>query len=174
MISGAFPNSKSFATPFGIRHALSSQELFDSALALYQINPKTQATLRRAVSTSYYALFHFLIEEACKNWTRPEQRPALARVFEHKRMLDASNSRVARYKNAASGSAEFHLYSVAYAFCQLQQKRHHADYDLSSTLATSNVELALDSVAEAFTSWSAIQHDQIAQDYLFSLLFKER
>jgi hypothetical protein len=150
------------------------QELFDSALALYRINPETQATLRRAVSTAYYALFHFLIEEACKNWARPEQRPAITRVFEHKRMFDASNSRVAKYKNAAGGSAEFHLYSVAYAFCQLQQKRHQADYDLSSTWATSSVKLALGSVADAFASWSAIQHEQIAQDYLFSLLFKER
>ena len=148
------------------------QELFDSALALCQINPGTQATLRRAVSTGYYALFHFLIEEACKNSARPEQRPAITRVFEHKRMFDASNGRVAKYKNAASGSAESHLYSVADAFCQLQQKRHQADYDLSGTLATSSVELALGSVADAFTS--AIQHEQIAQDYLFSLLFKER
>jgi hypothetical protein len=150
------------------------QELFDSALALHQINPETQATLRRAVSTGYYALFHFLIEEACKNWARPEQRSALARAFDHKRMFDASNGRVTKYKNAANGSAEFHLYSVAYAFCQLQQKRHQADYDLSSTLATSSVELALGSVADAFISWNAIQHDQIAQDFLFSLLFKER
>ena len=150
------------------------QELFESALALYRINPETQATLRRAVSTAYYALFHFLIEETCRNWARPEQRPALARTFEHRCMLDASSGRVSRYKNAATGSAEFHLYSVAYAFCQLQQKRHQADYDLSGTLATSNVELALGLVADAFTNWSVIEHDQIAQDYLFSLIFKER
>ena len=40
-----------------------------------------QASLRRAVSTAYYALFHFLIFEATKNWKRVEQRNALARVF---------------------------------------------------------------------------------------------
>jgi len=30
-------------------------------------NP-TQASLRRAVSTAYYALFHLLIDEAVGNW----------------------------------------------------------------------------------------------------------
>ena len=150
------------------------QELFDSAVALYQVNPETQATCRRAVSTAYYALFHFLIDEACKNWIRPEHRAALARAFEHRRMLDASSNRVTKLRNAARGSAEFHLYSVAYAFCQLQEKRHQADYDLSLTLAASNVEVALGMVADAFTSWGVIRDEQIAQDFLFSLIFKER
>jgi len=42
-----------------------------------------QASLRRAVSTAYYALFHLLISEATLNWKRAEYRDALARVFEH-------------------------------------------------------------------------------------------
>jgi hypothetical protein len=79
------------------------QDLLDSAVALYRVDPETQATLRRAVSTAYYALFHFLIEEACRNWTRPEQRPALARMFTHGIMAGASDSRIKRYKNAAQG-----------------------------------------------------------------------
>ncbi len=151
-----------------------SQELFDSALALYQVSPETQANLKRAVSTAYYAIFHFLIEDACQNWTRSEQRFALARVFEHKRMADASSSRVAKHKNATGGSPEFHLYSVANAFCQIQQKRHQADYDLSSSFSATDVELDLRLVANAFASWNVIQNEQIAHDYLFSLLFKER
>jgi hypothetical protein len=89
-------------------------------------------------------------------------------------MLDASNSRVGEYKNAVLGSVEFDLYSVAYAFYQLQQERHKADYDLSFTLSTADVELALGLVADAFESWKTIRDEQIAQDYLFSLLFKPR
>ena len=34
-----------------------------------------QASLRRAVSTAYYALFHLLISEATLNWKRVDQRP---------------------------------------------------------------------------------------------------
>jgi hypothetical protein len=39
-------------------------------------NPK-QASLRRAVSTAYYALFHLLISEAVANWSRTNLRAAL-------------------------------------------------------------------------------------------------
>lgn len=48
-------------------------------------NP-TQASLRRAVSTAYYALFHFLIDEAVGNWGVVRQRSILARSFEHSNM----------------------------------------------------------------------------------------
>jgi hypothetical protein len=63
---------------------------------------------------------------------------------------------------------------VAYAFCQLQQERHRADYDLSKRLSAADVELAVGLAADAFEDWNAIRNEQIAQDYLFSLLFKER
>jgi hypothetical protein len=82
------------------------QELLDSAISFYQVDPKTQATLRRAVSTAYYSLFHFLIEETCRNWARPEQRGYLARVFDHKTMLSASNRNVEKHKNAPLDSKE--------------------------------------------------------------------
>jgi hypothetical protein len=151
-----------------------SSELLDSAVALYRVDPETQATLRRTVSTAYYAFFHFLIEETCTNWARPEQRGKLARCFDHKQMSIASNRRVAEHKNAAAGSKEFHLYSVASAFSQLQEKRHIADYDLSQTLSSSDVALDILLVEEALASWDTIRREQVAQDYLFSLLFKER
>src|SRR5277367_3991443 len=48
-----------------------------------------QASLRRAVSTAYYALFHLLISEATLNWRRPEQRHLFARMFEHGKMKSA-------------------------------------------------------------------------------------
>ena len=78
--------------------------LLDSAVAISQVDPQTQANLRRAVSAAYYALFHFLIDEACGNWIRPEQRGKLGRAFEHKQMSDASNRCVRKYENAARGT----------------------------------------------------------------------
>src|SRR5579859_5592687 len=53
-------------------------------------NPK-QASLRRAVSTAYYALFHLLISEAVSNWSRVSLRTALGRAFDHNTMKAASN-----------------------------------------------------------------------------------
>jgi hypothetical protein len=91
-------------------------ELLDSAMSLFQVSPETQATLRRAVSSAYYALFHLLIGDACKNWSRAEQRGRLARKFEHARMLAASKQCVDKYKSAAPGTTDSNLFTVAHAF----------------------------------------------------------
>ena len=40
-----------------------------------------EASLRRAVSTAYYALFHLLIGDAVGNWGITRQRSELARTF---------------------------------------------------------------------------------------------
>ena len=51
-------------------------------------NPK-QSSLRRAVSTAYYAAFHLLVADFIANWKIPEQRARLGRMFEHRRMSGA-------------------------------------------------------------------------------------
>ena len=53
-------------------------------------NPK-QSSLRRAVSTAYYALFHLLIADFVLNWKRPDQRVRLGRMFEHRKMVQAAS-----------------------------------------------------------------------------------
>lgn len=69
-----------------------AEDLLKQALLLLHKEPKTptQASLRRSVSTAYYALFHLLIQDACANWSRLDTRDHLARAFEHKTMKDAS------------------------------------------------------------------------------------
>src|SRR5690348_10656250 len=68
-----------------------SADLLEQAkhLAKREKNKPRQASLRRAASTAYYALFHFLIYEATLNWRRPEQRKSLSRFFEHGKMKAA-------------------------------------------------------------------------------------
>lgn len=62
--------------------------LLEQAQHLVRREPKRpkQASLRRAISTAYYALFHLLISEAVLNWKRAEDRVELARMFEHTHM----------------------------------------------------------------------------------------
>jgi hypothetical protein len=101
-----------------------------------------QASLRRAVSTAYYALFHLLISEATRNWKRVDQRPLLARLFEHGKMKAASDKQRAdcdRFMNSnprPSPGPQLdcmqHLFRVAHTFFQAQQQRHTADYDNST------------------------------------------
>jgi hypothetical protein len=55
-------------------------------LANLESGEPKQASLRRAVSTAYYALFHLLIDEAVGNWGVARQRSILARTFDHGKM----------------------------------------------------------------------------------------
>jgi hypothetical protein len=64
-------------------------------------NP-TQASLRRAVSTAYYALFHLLIDEAVGNWAVERQRSVLARTFDHGRMKKVCEDYVNNYYGSGS------------------------------------------------------------------------
>jgi hypothetical protein len=59
-------------------------------------NPK-QASLRRAVSTAYYALFHLLIDEAVGNWSVARQRSLLARTFDHGPMRRVCDDQVKNF-----------------------------------------------------------------------------
>ena len=58
-------------------------ELLELAKHLASIDNATyrQASLRRAASTAYYALFHLLVSETTLNWKPVETRAALGRLF---------------------------------------------------------------------------------------------
>lgn len=137
-----------------------------------------QASLRRAVSTAYYALFHLLIHEATLNWRRVDQRAVLARYFEHGKMKAASDKQRAECNRFFSSSPPTgpelnsyrHLYNVADTFFQSQQQRHTADYDNSKQWTRTEVLTQVTLVQGAFHSWKAIRKEPLAQAYLISLL----
>lgn len=56
-------------------------ELLSQALELVHSTPASQASLRRSVSSAYYAVFHLLIAEATSNWNNQPLRSALGRGF---------------------------------------------------------------------------------------------
>jgi uncharacterized protein (UPF0332 family) len=137
-----------------------------------------QASLRRAVSTAYYALFQLLIHEATLNWKRVDQRALLARFFEHGKMKAASEKQRgdlnSYFKTNPAPSPELdcarHLHRVADTFFQSQQQRHTADYDNSKTWTRTEVLTLIDLVDAALESWHTIREEPTAQAYLISLL----
>src|SRR6266700_381067 len=66
-------------------------DLLSQALQLVHTAPQTQASLRRSVSSAYYAVFHLLIDEATANWNNATLRSALGRAYDHHSMKDASD-----------------------------------------------------------------------------------
>ena len=139
-------------------------------------NPK-QASLRRAVSTAYYALFHLLISEAVANWSRVNLRPALGRAFDHNIMKAASN-RIQDTRQfpfvGENARVVASLKAVAKTFAELQEKRHTADYDNTTFWTRTEALVHIKSAEQAFRAWKSIRTEQIAQAYLVSLIVKKR
>ncbi len=137
-----------------------------------------QASLRRAISTAYYALFHLLIYEATLNWKQVDQRAMLARFFEHGKMKAASDKQRGECKRLIGSNppdgpeldSYRHLHNISDTFFQSQQQRHTADYDNSKQWSRTEVLTQVTLVQEAFHSWKAIRAGQPAQAYLISLL----
>jgi uncharacterized protein (UPF0332 family) len=88
-------------------------------------NPR-QSSLRRAVSTAYYALFHLLVADFTANWRVTAERARLGRMFEHRKMSGAGLK--LQDKNNPT-PVEIELKKIISAFAQLQEDRYKADYD---------------------------------------------
>ena len=137
-------------------------------------NPK-QASLRRAVSTAYYALFHLLIQEGCANWNHKATKDYLARAYEHKTMNDASkHTENATYPPSVSPTVVAKLRAVARAFRELQQERHLADYSNVTKWDRVRAGAKVNQCKTAFSDWKSIRHEYVAQRYLVSLLSRYR
>ncbi|MGC2661123.1 MAG: hypothetical protein WA324_24475 [Bryobacteraceae bacterium] len=154
-------------------------DLLDQALMLVDKEPKKpkQASLRRAVSTAYYALFHLLISACVANWKRPDQRATLGRAFDHRSMKSASerlqNGRPFPF-TGEDPRVVSDLRYVANTFVQLQEQRHVADYDNAKFWTKTEALSQVTSVQQAFHDWRRIAKEPIAQAYLISLLVKKK
>jgi len=130
------------------------------------------ARIRRSISTSYYALFHFLLEEAATrvvgagNNLRIRRR-ILARTFTHsgvKAALDkvrggtaeapvADFLRVAGVQAGGAANVPQFVRTLARAFADAQAKRHDADYDLNKPLILVDARLLHSRIERAIAGW---------------------
>ena len=154
-------------------------DLLKQAFQLVQKEPSTpkQASLRRAVSAAYYALFHLLISEAVANWNRVNLRAALGRAFDHSVMKAASNRVIDARRFPFTGhDSEIvaALRAVAATFAELQERRHIADYDNATVWTRTEALAQVRSADQAFATWKGIRDEHIAQAYLVSLIVKKR
>lgn len=138
------------------------KDLLDQAVSLAKLDaekPK-QANLRRAVSSTYYALFHLLVDEACRIQigARHNQAPfrqVLGRAFVHGVMKDACKSfgggtlKKGVAKGLPSGFAiSPEIRRLATTFVDLQDGRHLADYDLTERFKRSDVLTLVEQVKQ--------------------------
>ncbi|MGA3039822.1 MAG: hypothetical protein ABSF54_03410, partial [Bryobacteraceae bacterium] len=132
-----------------------ADDLLEQARHLVKREPKrpNQASLRRAVSTAYYALFHLLVSSAILQWKSVHQRAQMARGFDHGTMKDASKKTVNRQFDPGDAAIAGQLKAVAQAFIDLQQNRHAADYSYLKKWSRTEAQSHVDTAAAAFGSW---------------------
>ncbi len=135
-------------------------------LATREEGEPKQASLRRAVSTAYYALFHLLIDEAVSQWSVERQRSILARTFDHSKMKGICDGVLESVKGGGSLPT---MNTVALNFIQLQQHRHVADYDNAKDWSRTDVDNVLTLATDAFEAWPSIRTADAAKDYLLQL-----
>jgi hypothetical protein len=134
---------------------------------------------RRAISTAYYALFHLLVGEACREIASQNLRlqERLSRHFVHKTMRVVCES-IATGRNPH----KFHdgllpvpapqdLVIVSRNFSQLQEAREKADYDIGFFHDHITAQLHVEEAVIAFKAWQSIRDQQYARVFLLALLF---
>jgi len=146
-----------------------------------------QDHLRRAASTAYYALFHFLIDQTCRSFlgtpSGAEARAlhaVLARAFDH-----ASMKRVCVAFGAASLPVRFRpglgarpiptdLSRVSDIFTTLQERRHSADYDRLRRFQRQEVLTLIDEAERAMQLWPSVRPTQAGRLFMLALLVGDR
>ena len=135
-----------------------------------------QASLRRSVSASYYALFHLMVDEAtrrmfpCRN--RTSLRGCLARAFGHGDMRKVaqqfSEGRISpKLAPGLDGEAlQPELINVAATFVDLQEARHEADYDMMRRFSRREVLDLVDRAKQAFVDWNRVRRSVQADTFL--------
>ena len=125
-----------------------------------------QSSLRRAVSTGYYAVFHLLVADFVANYRIPEQRVRLGRMFEHRRMRGAA-FKLADKQHPTPIETE--LERLIERFELPQQERYEADYNVGRIWSRAEVTETLDLADELITIWRRIRKEKLAQHHLVSM-----
>ena len=151
-------------------------ELIDAAVRSFarpvHSEPLSQATIRRGVSTIYYALFHFLLDEIgrCLVGDDPSlafRRHAVGRSISHatlnstlakvsKPAPDASVIAVFRTSRSIEASATpSFVRAMASTFADARSKRQEADYDLSAPVSEPDARRLGNRVFVSICDWRA-------------------
>jgi uncharacterized protein (UPF0332 family) len=143
-----------------------------------------QADIRRAISTAYYALFHFILTGAADEFVGVTKRLSsrytiVYRSINHsvlKKLCERlSNPKVSpdMLKHFPRSGLGANLPALASAVVELQEKRHLADYDPSKKFKTSDARRAIDTANGAIARFNRLNQKR-RQAFVTLLCFPQR
>ena len=130
----------------------------------------TQANLRRAVSTAYYAVFHSLAQIAADMLIGRKRTSAWHQVY---RALEHGNAKSACLNMQAMQGFPREIQEFAKKFVASQNARHQADYSREANYDRQDTLAAIDRAAGATSQLegTSIHH---RRGFVVHLLFKRR
>ena len=151
---------------------MNPRDLIEAARALTDVGREypTQARLRRAVSTAYYAVFHCLAGTAADLFIGRSRNEAWHQVY---RALEHGKARNACWHQRAMQRFPTEVRDFAEAFVMLQDRRHEADYALDDRYDKLDVLSAIDRAENAIARFDQadIEH---RRSFVAHVLFRQR
>jgi len=162
-------------------------------LAKRETKKPKQASLRRAVSAAYYALFHLLVADGARRLspTNPDGlRLLIQRTFNHGDMRAVckgfAEGHKASIQNKQPGNPPLatrqlialpldpSLFAVVQAFVDLQEARHDADYNLGKQWNRLDVLNRVQAARQAFSDWATIRGTPTATVFVVALVLQKQ
>jgi hypothetical protein len=154
------------------------------ALANQDPTRPKQASVRRSISTAYYAVFHEMVAAATSAIlpaTELRLKHTVGRTFDHSTMKKACKA----FANGVGGlppslqvcmqpPLSTDILDFCKNFVQLQEARHRADYDLSSRMSRSEAVKAVGEAGRSLTACRNSARQQNALAFYLSLLLYDR
>lgn len=145
--------------------------------ALERGRPK-QVSLRRAISSAYYSVFHLIVEDASRYLVAGSRlRSAVARSFEHQGVRAAAEALGAVTRNP-TGRHWFRphvndpispdLMLICNTLVELQELRHKADYDTGTSFARTDANGAVGMARHAHLLWSQQRNTHNAHAFILA------
>ena len=147
-------------------------DLMEAARGLADLSPRrpSQANLRRAVSTAYYALFHCLAACAANTLIGRARNAAWHQTY---RALEHGKARRACENKAALAALPFEVRRFADVFAALQKARQQADYALDVRHEKAGVRAAIDAVEDAIVAFEQVDVRH-RRTFIAQVLFRRR
>ena len=151
---------------------MKARDLITTARSLTDLEPRpsTQANLRRAVSTAYYAVFHSLAHTAADLLIGRESSAAWHQVY---RALEHGNTKNACLNKQAMQGFPHEIQEFAKKFVALQNERHQADYSSEADYNRRDTLAAIDIAEGAIGQLEGTSIDH-RRGFVAHLLFKRR
>ena len=148
-------------------------DLIEAARVLTESGPgrPTQARLRRAVSTAYYAMFHCLAAAAADLFIGRQRTPAWHRVY---RALDHGRARSACLQGQTMPEYPVEIRKFAEEFVTLQKARQQADYALDAKAYQKSEVLGYIASAELAIDQFERMHVGARRGFAAHVLFRQR